>query len=220
LGGEIGEGLVRKGVGSLHIMDPDVVELSNLNRQMFGKRDLYRNKAVRLARNLSRMGFGGTRLKGIPTSFERAVETGELGPTRALVCGIDRSASRVNVSRYALSEGIPVIFTAVSTDGNNGMVMVQEPGKACYGCVFKGVPSFLKDPERKRCAPDPAVKDILKVVAGLVLYAVDSLFMDRKRNWNYREVFLSGFVEERVWNVERQSDCPLCGNGSSPERRI
>src|SRR2546423_10466869 len=64
LGGEIGEALVRKGVGTLTVLDFDVVELSNLNRQLFGKNDLGRPKAHCLARNLSKLGFLGTVIEG------------------------------------------------------------------------------------------------------------------------------------------------------------
>src|SRR3989338_3423808 len=49
LGGEIGEGLVRKGAGKINIFDADVVEPSNLNRQFFFKENLYKNKAISLA---------------------------------------------------------------------------------------------------------------------------------------------------------------------------
>jgi hypothetical protein len=38
--------------------------------------------------------------------------------------------------------------------------------------------------------------------------------MPRPRNWNYRELFLSGFVQERAAIVERKDDCPLCGKGA------
>ena len=44
LGSEIGEGLVRKGLGFLNIFDEDTVELSNLNRQRFYEKDLGKNK--------------------------------------------------------------------------------------------------------------------------------------------------------------------------------
>ena len=57
LGGQCGEGLTRKGIGELVILDSDVVEPSNLSRQKFYKSDLYKNKAIRLARNLAKEGF-------------------------------------------------------------------------------------------------------------------------------------------------------------------
>jgi len=44
--------LVRKGVGSIILLDEDIVETSNLNRQRFYLKDVGRNKAVALAENL------------------------------------------------------------------------------------------------------------------------------------------------------------------------
>ena len=46
LGGEIAQGLARKGVGTIKLFDGDAVSFSNLSRQFFYKEDLYRNKAV------------------------------------------------------------------------------------------------------------------------------------------------------------------------------
>ena len=50
--------------------------------------------------------------------------------------------------------------------------------------------------------------DILKVVAGLALYAVDSLLMDRPRAWNYKEVSLDGDRVERQMMLAQSADCP------------
>lgn len=71
LGGEIGEGLVRKGVGELHIFDGDTVEASNLNRQRFTAADLGKNKALCLARNLQLEGYLGTVITGYPQDCMR-----------------------------------------------------------------------------------------------------------------------------------------------------
>lgn len=70
LGGLIGYGLVKKGVGWLEICDHDTVAPENLNRQHFGRRSLFKNKAVELCRLLSKDGFLGTRLHAHPCSFQ------------------------------------------------------------------------------------------------------------------------------------------------------
>jgi molybdopterin/thiamine biosynthesis adenylyltransferase len=211
LGSEIGEGLVRKGIGSLRIYDFDVVEPSNLNRQLYTGKDIFKPKAFRLARNLSKMGFGGSLLSGVNLSFQQALEENLVSDPDVLICGVDNQEARYDACEYATQKNLPVVYTAVSRDGNSGYSFVQEPLKACFGCAFADISSTADKKKQNKCAPDPAVKDILKVVAGLVLYAVDSLFMDRKRNWNYREVFLAGFAGERIMNIEKRKTCPVCG---------
>jgi molybdopterin/thiamine biosynthesis adenylyltransferase len=73
LGGEIGEALVRKGVGILTLLDHDAVELTNLNRQRFFKADLGKNKAHRLARNLAQEAVCGTVIQGYSLSLQDAI---------------------------------------------------------------------------------------------------------------------------------------------------
>jgi len=75
----------------------------------------------------------------------------------------------------------------------------------CFGCAF---PRSLSG-QRAPCFV-PSSKDILKVTAGLGLYAVDSLLMERKRNWNYRRIHLAGYAPDVLLNVERNANCPLC----------
>src|SRR5271157_3653473 len=48
---QIAPTLVRKGIGRITLLDDDVVEASNLNRQRFYERDLGKNKAFALAEN-------------------------------------------------------------------------------------------------------------------------------------------------------------------------
>ena len=55
---------MRKGVGTLTVLDFDLVEITNLNRQHFYKKDLGKPKAHRLAHNLAKEGFCGTHIQG------------------------------------------------------------------------------------------------------------------------------------------------------------
>lgn len=206
LNGEIAEGLVRKGVGFLNAFDGDTVEVTNLNRQFFFESDLRKNKAIRLAKNVSRLGFMGTVVTGYPFYLQEWLEKQTLPHTDLLVCGVDNDETRVFVSRHALKYGIPVVFMAVSRDANHGYVFVQDPGRACFGCLFPEAVAGGESP----CPNTPAIKDILKVVAGVALYAVDTVSCDRRRNWNYRQIHLAGFASDMKATVEKRADCPLC----------
>ncbi|MGH8656553.1 MAG: HesA/MoeB/ThiF family protein [Burkholderiales bacterium] len=176
LGGEIGSALVRKGIGQLVIFDHDFVEPSNLSRQHFYSCDLYKNKAKRLARNLAREGFLGTVLTGYSLRFQDALESG-IDLLGLAIVGVDNNPARIAASCFYRKQGIPVIFTAVSRQADHGYVFIQEPGAACFGCLF---PNAIND-DTYPCPRAPAVTDILKVVAGIVVYAVDTLLMGRLR---------------------------------------
>jgi molybdopterin/thiamine biosynthesis adenylyltransferase len=208
LGGEIGVTLTRKGIGELVILDFDIVEPSNLSRQHFYKSDLYKNKATRLARNLAKEGFSGTRLLGYGLSFQDAVEAGiELLGSVAVV-GVDNNPARIAASRFYRKYHIPVIFTAVSAQADHGYVFIQEPGedKACFGCLF---PKSIND-DTYPCPGTPAVADILKTVSGIVTYSVDSLIMKRLRTWSYKDVFLDGTIPGADSVIEKREGCKLC----------
>ncbi len=207
LGGEVGEGLVRKGVGILDIFDPDRVQLSNLNRQRFRKEDLYQNKALALARNLVAEATDSTLIAGHALSFDQAVQGITLSGD-VVVCGVDNNATRLNVSKHFYLTS-PVVFLGVDELADHGYVFVQEPRGPCFACLF---PHALGDSQRQVCAKVGAVKDILKVVAGIALYAIDSLLMARKRAWNFKEVTLAGFAPDASTSIERRAGCQACGS--------
>jgi adenylyltransferase/sulfurtransferase len=212
LGGEIGEALVRKGVGTLTLLDFDLVEITNLNRQHFHKKDLGKPKAHRLAHNLSKEGFCGTHIQGIALSFQDALALGVdmTSNVSVVVCGVDNNPCRIAVSSYFREQQLPVIFTAVSEDASHGYTFVQEKGAACFACQF---PKAVEDETYYPCSP--GVKDILKVVGGIVSYAVDTLLMeDRLRTWNYKTVYLDGTIPGKDWMVPRRQDCKICGEAT------
>src|SRR5690242_38674 len=68
--------LVRKGIGALTILDDDLVEVNNLNRQRFYPKDIGRNKALALAENLQRECIAPTEICGYACRLEEAIELG------------------------------------------------------------------------------------------------------------------------------------------------
>ena len=203
---EYGEGTTRKGYGRLIFYDFDSIECSNLNRQLFFKEDIGKKKGVCIAKNLSRFATCGSVIEGWGYSFQDAVALGHPLDADVVVCGVDNNTTRVEVSKFFRAKNIPVVFTAVDLMAESGYVFVQEVGKSCFGCCFPDCLNNIKIPCRTAAA-----KDILKTVAGMGMYGIDSLIMNRKRNWNYRLVHIAGFAPDVKMTVEKNPKCPLCG---------
>ena len=209
LGGAIAPAMARKGYGELRICDSDVVELSNMPRQMFYPGDLYQNKALALAKNVARESCFGTVCVGHAVDF--GPETADVlseGIDFAVV-GVDSDYVRAFASRYFRRKRLPVIFTAVSDDAGRGWAFVQEVEGPCLGCVFPYLASV--DAAHDPCQPSPAAIDVLRLVGALVTFAADTLNMKRERHWNYKGLSLLGDQPDVSDNVRRRKVCGLCG---------
>jgi molybdopterin/thiamine biosynthesis adenylyltransferase len=202
---QIAPTLVRKGIGRITILDDDVVEPSNLNRQRFYIKDVGRNKALALARNLQSECIVATEIRAHSFRFEEAIVRGiNLGCDIA-ICGVDNNPARVAVSGYFRSQDAPVIFTAVSRDADHGYVFVQEKTGPCLSCLFPDI----ADDDHYPCPGTPAIADILQAVGALTVYAVDSLLMKRPRAWSYRCINLSdaSFDSAQLVGVRNSCQC-------------
>jgi molybdopterin/thiamine biosynthesis adenylyltransferase len=200
--------LVRKGIGGITLLDDDIVEESNLNRQRFYIKDVGRKKALALAENLLPECIAETEICGIPFRLQEAVARGVDLSCEVAICGVDNNPARVAASRYFRAKGIPVIFAAVSLDGDHGYIFVQEQAGPCIACMF---PDMIND-DRYPCPGTPAIADILQAVGSLTVYAVDTLLMTRSRTWNYRRVSLSDCTFDGGSMIPARTGCPLHEN--------
>jgi molybdopterin-synthase adenylyltransferase len=198
--------LIRKGPERVTFLDSDAVEASNLNRQRFYAADIGQNKAVALAQNVLNECIAETEIHGVGIRLEEAIATGLDLSCDVAICGVDNNPARVVASRYFRSKNIPVIFAAVSRDGDHGYVFVQDTKGPCIACLF---PDMTED-DRYPCPGTPAVADILHAVGALVVYAVDTLLMRRPRCWNYRRISLSDAALDGGSIVPVRQGCRIC----------
>jgi molybdopterin/thiamine biosynthesis adenylyltransferase len=201
---QIAPTLVRKGIGRITLLDNDIVEVSNLNRQRFYIKDIGHNKALSLAENLEAECIAATEIRGVALRFEEAIAQGIDLWCEVAICGVDNNPARVVASRYFRAHDVPVIFTAVSRDGDHGYVFVQEREGPCITCMFPD----MTDDDRYPCPGTPAIADILQAVGALAVYAVDTLLMERPRAWNYRRVSLSDHALDGAAAVPVRPNCP------------
>ena len=139
LGSAVSLYLAAAGIGTLRLVDPDLVETSNLNRQVIHwEGDQKRKKTDSAAEKLGRVNRDVTieifPVKVEDTNVSELVE----GCTVIMDC-LDNFTGRYVLNREAWREGIPMVHGACQ--GFEGRCTTIVPGKTpCFRCLYPGAP--------------------------------------------------------------------------------
>ena len=143
LGGTVADLLVRAGVGKdngrITLLDPDVVQLSNLHRQMlFTEEDAQQERLkVEAARKALLQADQAANLEVFPIRFERS-NLSMVADCDVLVDATDNFPSRFLMNQAAVRYGKPFVTAGVS--GASGQTMTIIPGEtACLECFLQAV---------------------------------------------------------------------------------
>ena len=138
LGSPAATALAAAGVGTLGLVDPDVVEPSNLHRQpLYATADVGRPK-VEVAAARLRERFPTTRVEARRARFG----AGDVALARGfavLLDGTDTIAAKFVVNDVAVAAGVPLVHAGVL--GFRAQLLTVLPhASACYRCLFEEAP--------------------------------------------------------------------------------
>ena len=139
LGSPVSIYLAVAGVGQIRIVDRDVVELSNLNRQILHwDKDIARVKAESAGEKLQQMN-SDIKIEVIAENITEDNILKLVGDCQLIVDAMDNFPARYLLNQAALSKGIP--FFHGSVYGLDGMVSTIIPREtACFRCMFPQPP--------------------------------------------------------------------------------
>lgn len=156
--------LAAAGVGTLRLIDDDVVDLSNLQRQtLFGDVDIGNAKVAAATTAVARLNPGvalDARALRIDAVNARALLIG----ADVVLDGCDSFATRLAVADAAADLGIPLVSAAVAQfEGQLAVYRPWEPGRPCYRCLVG------TDPDRAElsCAEAGVLGALTGVVGSL-----------------------------------------------------
>jgi molybdopterin/thiamine biosynthesis adenylyltransferase len=213
LGGVIAEQLVRAGVGHLTIADRDVVEWTNLQRQvLFDEADANDGvpKSVAAARRLMAINSGVVVNPVMTDVHAGNIESLLDGDGVDLILdGTDNVETRYLVNDVAVKLGIPWVYGACV--GTDGRVLAVRPGATpCLRCVFPNPPAAGELPT---CDTAGVLGPAAGVVASLQAIAAIKILT------GHGEASNAGLMSLDLWNNrwrsvavgDRQPDCRCCG---------
>lgn len=131
--------LVRAGVRSLGLADPDPVEVSNLHRQIiYRESDLGRKKVHAAARRLRALDPAAV-VEEIPFEIDSSNAREIVSRFDFVIDGTDNPAAKFLINDVCVALSRPFVYGGVL--GVSGQAMTVIPGRtACLRCVFEAPP--------------------------------------------------------------------------------
>ncbi|WP_259391653.1 ThiF family adenylyltransferase [Paenibacillus sp. 1011MAR3C5] len=213
LGSVLAQHLVRSGVGYTRLIDRDIVEWSNLQRQMlYTEQDAERllPKAAAAAEHLRAIN-SSVIVEPVMVDLNSANACQWLGDVDLILDGTDNFSVRYLINDYSLKSGTPWIYGGAV--GATGMTLTVVPHETpCYRCLFPEPPA---PGATDTCETAGVLSPIVDIIASIQAAEAIKL-LSGNRDALHRTLF-----QVDLWNhawlpvhisEARKDDCPACRN--------
>lgn len=203
LGSPVAIYLTMAGVGRIRLCDFDIVELSNLNRQILhhdGR--LGENKALSAKKTLNILNptveIAEFPIKIIKDNVEELV-----GDSEIIVDCLDNFSTRLILNACAMRKGIPFVYASIW--GLTGyMSFIHVPFTPCLACIFSEPPSQCVFPV---VGITPGVMGCLQTTEVLkFLTGIGENLKNKLLIWDGLKMTF------RTVNIVRDKKCPICSD--------
>jgi len=206
LGGPAGLYLAAAGIGNISIIDDDVVDLSNLQRQIqFGTTDIGRSKPEVMTDSLSRINpdinitFNNTRLtatnaKNILAGYD------------VILDGTDNFKTRFTVNKTSRDLGIPLVSGAIGRFDGQVSIFNTSGDTPCYQCLVPHAP-----PQAATCSEVGVVGALAGIIGSMMALETIKLLTGAGTPLTGRIWIYDGLnAESRTVRLSKDPDCTLC----------
>jgi molybdopterin/thiamine biosynthesis adenylyltransferase len=204
--------LASAGVGRITVIDPDTVDLTNLQRQIVHTTErVGQTKVASVAQGLAQLN-PQVQVHAVAQAADAAWLAEWVPQADVVLDCTDRFATRHLINRACREAGVPLVSaSAVRFDGQISVFDPRVPDAPCYACLF---PPDQVPPEA-RCAtlgifaPVVGMMGVMQAGEALKLLArlespqvplAGRLLMLDGRTWRWTEL-----------RARREAACPVCG---------
>ena len=209
LGHPIISRLATMGVGNLRIVDRDVIELSNLHRQMmFDEDDIGQVKVEVAAKKLHKLN-PDCNIESLAISINDYTALEVVEGCDVVIDALDSVNARYALNKACVEFDIP--FVTGAAVGTSGQVFTILPKKsACYFCMFPE----LDENTMPTCSIEGVHPPILSIVGAIEVAEAVKIILGKTPNLSERILHIDlenlDFNSTRTFRAE---ECPICGTG-------
>jgi molybdopterin/thiamine biosynthesis adenylyltransferase len=202
--------LAAAGVGTIGVIDDDLVENANLQRQVIHPDSAIGMPKVFSAKNAMEAQNPFITVRPYHRRLTAEIADDLIAEYDLVLDGTDNFDTRYLVNAACVAAGVPLISGALSQW--EGQLSVFDPahGAPCYQCIFAQAPAAHLAPS---CAQAGVVGPLPGVVGAMMAVEAIKLITDAGTPLRGQMVIYDAlYGESRTIAVARRADCPICGD--------
>ena len=203
--------LAASGVGRLVIVDDDVVEASNLQRQVIHQTARIGMAKVESAKAAIAALNPFVVVEAVKSRLGQENAAGLIAGVDLVLDGSDNFDTRYLVNRVCAGLGKPLIAAAITQW--EGQLSLYDPAKGtpCYECVFPDRPAPGMVPT---CAEAGVAAPLPGIMGSMMAMEAVKHLTGAGQTYAGRLLVLDAlYGDSRVFQIEKRADCPVCGVG-------
>ena len=209
LGSPVALFLASAGVGRITLVDPDVVDLTNLQRQVAHSMDRIGQAKVDSARAAMGAINPLVAVEALARRADAALLDAQVPGCDVVLDCTDNFTTRQAVNAACVRHGVPLVSgSAIRFDGQVSVFDPRDASAPCYACLFPPAQA----PEEVRCATMGVFAPLVGIIGSLQAAEALKLLAGTGTSLAGRLLMLDALRME--WNeirVPKQPSCTVCG---------
>jgi adenylyltransferase/sulfurtransferase len=201
--------LASAGIGTLVIADGDVVDLTNLQRQIVHTTEWIGRPKVESAQAALARINPDVVVEAVAERLEGGALDAAVGAADLVLDCCDNFATRHAVNRACVTHGKPLVSgAAVRFDGQVAVFDRRREGSPCYACLFQEEAA----PEEMRCAVMGVFAPLVGIIGATQAAEALKLAAGAGDTLSGRLLILDALTMEwRSMRLARDPECSVCG---------
>ena len=207
LGSPIAMYLAAAGVGRLVLVDHDIVELSNLQRQIIHQGDNVNHKKVASAKESILRLNPHVKVETIAKILSEDDFSNVLPSVDILVDGTDNFRSRFEINKQSVKHCKPLVSGAATRfEGQVGVFDGGKRDKPCYRCLYP-----KEGNEENNCAQNGVIAPLLGIIGSIQALETLKVLMGIGENLCGRLLLVDALsMELQSMRLNKDKNCPEC----------
>ncbi len=205
LGSPVAMYLAAMGVGHLVLVDHDVVEISNLQRQIiYDTESLGQAKVIAAQKKLQTLN-PEIRISPFQNQFE-SLNIEQMKAVDLLIDCSDNFTTRFAINAACVQNNIPLVSGAAIRLSGQIVVFINQKNTPCYRCLYPD-----SEQEAETCTENGVLAPLVGVIGSMqAIEAVKVLLSIGKPLYGKLLLFEAQSMQWRKINLSKDPACPVC----------